>query len=94
MLSRTTDFVKFFDSQVTDFKRVNNENDLVPIVPDRFLGFSHPQGEIVRASSQRNDSTDEDNFVRSKTVPSILSGNVLHHSGPYNGIFIGSVFCN
>jgi len=97
----TPDFVSFFDSQVTDFKRVNNENDLVPIVPGRFLGFSHPQGEIHIVDDDTkeivacpgNDNADEDK-CQIKTVPSILSGNIIDHLGPYNGIFIGSVFCN
>ncbi|KAJ7505150.1 hypothetical protein B0H11DRAFT_1977057 [Mycena galericulata] len=47
-------FVSFFDSQVTDFKRVNNRDDLLPIVPGRFLGFSHPQGEIHIVSDDTN----------------------------------------
>ncbi|KAF7365038.1 Lipase-3 domain-containing protein [Mycena venus] len=97
----TSDFVKFFDSQVTDFKRVNNENDLVPIVPGRFLGFAHPQGEIHIVDDDTkeivacpgNDNADEEK-CQIKTVPSILSGNIIHHLGPYNGIFIGSLFCN
>ncbi|KAJ7928052.1 Alpha/Beta hydrolase protein [Mycena leptocephala] len=97
----TSDFVSFFDSQVTDFKRVNNENDLVPIVPGRFLGFAHPQGEIHIVDDDNkeivacpgNDNADQEK-CQIKTVPSILSGNIIHHLGPYNGIFIGSVFCN
>ncbi|KAJ7176008.1 alpha beta-hydrolase [Mycena filopes] len=96
----TPDFVSFFDSKVTDFKRVNNQKDLVPTVPGRFLGFSHPQGEIhivdddakqAVACPGNDDDTNEDCQI--KTVPSILSGNILNHLGPYNGIFIGSVFC-
>ncbi|KAJ7134772.1 Alpha/Beta hydrolase protein [Mycena epipterygia] len=95
-----SEFVQFFDSQVTDFKRVNNQHDLVPIVPGRFLGFSHPQGEIhivdddtkqIVACPGNDDATDDQCQI--KTVPSILSGNILNHLGPYNGIFIGSVFC-
>ncbi|KAJ7367085.1 hypothetical protein DFH08DRAFT_184923 [Mycena albidolilacea] len=100
MLSRT-DFVKFFDSQVTDFKRVNNENDLVPIVPGRFLGFSHLQGEIhivdddsKEIVARRETTVLMKTSVGSKIVPGILSGNALHHLGPYNRVFIGSVFCN
>ncbi|KAJ6621868.1 Alpha/Beta hydrolase protein [Mycena sp. CBHHK59/15] len=94
------EFVQFFDSQVTDFKRVNNENDLVPTVPGRFLGFVHPQGEIhivddstgdIVACPGNDDATDAKCQI--KTVPSILSGNIINHLGPYNGIFIGSIFC-
>jgi hypothetical protein len=31
---------------VPNFQRVNNERDIVPIVPGRSLGFQHPHGEI------------------------------------------------
>ena len=40
------DFATFFDSKVADFTRMNNEKDLIPIVPGRFLGFSHVHGEV------------------------------------------------
>jgi hypothetical protein len=36
----------FFDSEVADFKRVNNKRDPFPTVPGRRLGFRHPMGEI------------------------------------------------
>ncbi len=36
----------YFDSQVTDFKRMNNKRDPVPTVPPYDLGFRHPSGEI------------------------------------------------
>jgi len=36
----------FFDSQIADFTRMNNNRDMVPIVPGRRLGFRHPSGEI------------------------------------------------
>ncbi|KAJ7442635.1 Alpha/Beta hydrolase protein [Mycena latifolia] len=96
-----SDFVDFFDSQVTDFKRVNNQADLVPTVPGRFLGFSHPKGEIhivdddtkeIVACPGNDDAEDEKCQI--KTVPTILSGNILNHLGPYNGIFIGTLSCN
>ncbi|KAJ7147120.1 alpha beta-hydrolase [Mycena crocata] len=94
------EFASFFDSQVTDFKRINNENDLVPTIPGRFLGFAHPKGEIHIVDDDTkefvacpgNDDA-EDEKCQIKTVPSILSGNIIDHLGPYNGIFIGSLFC-
>ncbi|KAJ6525303.1 Alpha/Beta hydrolase protein [Mycena vulgaris] len=95
------EFVQFFDTQVTDFKRVNNQADLVPTVPGRFLGFAHPKGEIhivdddtkeIVACPGNDDAEDEKCQI--KTVPTILSGNILNHLGPYNGIFIGTLFCN
>src|SRR5258708_3471939 len=36
----------FFDSQIADFTRMNNNRDMIPIVPGRLLGFRHPSGEI------------------------------------------------
>lgn len=40
------DWATFFDSQVSDFTRMNNMRDPVPIIPGRGLGFRHPSGEI------------------------------------------------
>jgi hypothetical protein len=38
----------FFDSQVSNFTRMNNMRDFVPILPGIFRGhgYSHPSGEI------------------------------------------------
>ena len=36
----------FFDSRVSDFTRVNNKLDPVPVVPGRLMGFQHPATEI------------------------------------------------
>ena len=36
----------FFDSQISEFTRMNNKRDPVPIVPGRLLGFRHPGVEI------------------------------------------------
>ena len=40
------EFADFVDAHVLDLTHVNNKKDLVPIIPGRFLGFAHPQGEI------------------------------------------------
>jgi predicted lipase len=39
-------FAAYFDQAISDFTRVNNEKDPIPIVPGRFLGFAHPSGEV------------------------------------------------
>ncbi|KAI0269945.1 alpha/beta-hydrolase [Gloeopeniophorella convolvens] len=92
-------WANFFDSQVPDFTRVNNKHDLVPIVPGRFLGFVHPSGEVhvnedgtaVQCPGQ-DDS--KDSQCSDSTVPTILSGKVADHLGPYpGGISIGSAAC-
>ncbi|KII90747.1 hypothetical protein PLICRDRAFT_543894 [Plicaturopsis crispa FD-325 SS-3] len=92
------DFVTFFDQQASNFTRVNNMKDLVPILPGRFLGYEHPQGEThILGSGQavacpgNDDATDDDCQI--KTVPNVFDGNVIDHLGPYDGIFIGTPFC-
>ena len=92
------DFVTLFDQKVPDFVRVNNEADLVPIVPGRFLGFEHPKGEIHllspgNAVACSGDDDGDDDQCTDKTVSSIIDGNVLNHLGPYEGIHLGTLFC-
>lgn len=79
--------------------RINNEKDLVPIVPGRFLGFVHPHGEIHivspgNAVSCAGDDDGDDKTCTDKTVPNILFGDILNHLGPYEGISIGTLACN
>jgi hypothetical protein len=92
------DFAEFFDSKVPNFKRVNNQNDLVPIVPGRSLGFTHPSGEIHQlgdgsvVACSGNDN-EEDSDCQIKTVPNIFEGDVGKHRGPYQGVSMGTEFC-
>ncbi|GLB38530.1 putative alpha beta-hydrolase [Lyophyllum shimeji] len=93
------EFANFFDSKIPDFRRVNNEKDLVPIIPGRFLGFVHPQGEIHLLSKGRavacaGQDNANDAQCQIETVPNVLEGNILNHLGPYEGVFIGTPFCN
>ncbi|KAI0301186.1 alpha/beta-hydrolase [Multifurca ochricompacta] len=88
----------FFDSQVSEFTRINNKRDIVPIVPGRLLGFRHPHGEIhiepdgsVVACSGADDGTDPQ--CSDKLVGNIENGSIADHSGPYNGILIGTESC-
>ncbi|KAI0040867.1 alpha/beta-hydrolase [Auriscalpium vulgare] len=88
----------FFDGKVADFTRVNNEDDVIPIVPGRFLGFSHPHGEVHILSAGNavscpgdDDATDAQCTISS--VPNVLDGNIIDHLGPYQGIYIGTIFC-
>ncbi|KAF8345923.1 Alpha/Beta hydrolase protein [Amanita rubescens] len=91
-------FAQLIDANIPDFSRVNNKRDPTPIVPGLFFGFSHPHGEIHIVSPQKvvacsgdDDATDPDCTM--STVPTILSGNIFDHLGPYDGIFMGSIFC-
>ncbi|KAI0372183.1 alpha/beta-hydrolase [Pilatotrama ljubarskyi] len=91
-------FASMIDSKVPDFVRINNEKDLIPIVPGRFLGFQHPHGEIHivspgNAVACSGDDDADDAQCTIKTVPNILEGNILDHLGPYEGISIGTIFC-
>lgn len=85
-------------AQVSDFNRVNHEQDLIPIVPGRGLGFAHPHGEIHivedgEAFSCPGDDDASDSQCTIDSVPTIFNGNIIDHLGPYNGIFIGTIFC-
>ncbi|KAH8104577.1 alpha/beta-hydrolase [Cristinia sonorae] len=89
----------YFDAQVPDFTRVNNEKDPIPIVPGRGLGFAHPHGEVhivspgkAVACSPDDNATDAQCTI--STVPNIFLSNILDHLGPYEGINIGTIFCN
>ncbi|KAI0289196.1 Alpha/Beta hydrolase protein [Russula brevipes] len=87
-----------FDSQISQFTRMNNKHDPVPTVPARMLGFKHPHGEIHieldgRAVACPGADDDTDLECSDMTVPNIGAGNVIDHLGPYHGIFIGTTFC-
>ena len=87
-----------FDSQVSDFTRINNERDPIPTMPERLVGFQHPKGEvhIVKPGEAYSCPGDEDATDSQCTilqVPIVVLGNVLDHFGPYEGIPIGPAFC-
>ncbi|KAI9508343.1 Alpha/Beta hydrolase protein [Russula earlei] len=88
----------FFDSQVTNFTRMNHMRDPVPTVPHRLLGFRHPRREIHIESDGRavacpGADDGKDPQCSNKMVPIIQNGNVIDHLGPYRGVFIGTTFC-
>lgn len=39
-------FANFVDGSGVQVQHINNMEDLVPILPGRFLGYHHPSGEI------------------------------------------------
>ncbi|KAH8824755.1 Alpha/Beta hydrolase protein [Flagelloscypha sp. PMI_526] len=92
------DWAKSVSQKVPNNSRVNNQRDLVPIVPGRALGFSHPDGEVHLLDNNGKavrcpgiDSTEKSCTI--STVPNILLGNIIDHLGPYNGIGIGTLSC-
>ncbi|EIW80293.1 alpha beta-hydrolase [Coniophora puteana RWD-64-598 SS2] len=91
-------YAAYFDSQVSDFVRINNELDPIPILPGRFLGFSHVQGEIhIESTSDAYKCPGDDDATDSQctisTVPNIFESDLLDHLGPYQGIYIGTIYC-
>ncbi|KAI0258702.1 alpha/beta-hydrolase [Gloeopeniophorella convolvens] len=73
---------------------INNEEDPVPIVPGRFLGFAHPAGEVhIQDSRKWVSCPGEDNTSTSCTVgdvPNVIESDLVDHLGPYDdNIFMG-----
>ncbi|KAJ3491706.1 hypothetical protein NLI96_g520 [Meripilus lineatus] len=95
-----SEFAKFFNSKVHDFYRINNERDLIPLVPFIEMGYRHPHGEIHIISPNNavacpwnwNDAFSP--LCTSGAVPDIFEGDILDHLGPYQGIEIGTIFCD
>ncbi|KAI0801811.1 alpha/beta-hydrolase [Irpex lacteus] len=92
------EYAAFFDSRVSDFQRVNNEKDPIPIVPGRALGFSHVHGEVHIVSPGNavacpGDDDASDSQCTIETTPNIFVSNILNHLGPYNDVMIGTIYC-
>jgi hypothetical protein len=88
---------------VPDFQRINHAQDPIPIVPGRGLGFSHVHGEVhlVDASSGSSevayacpgDDDATDAVCTISSVPNIFDSDILDHLGPYEGVYIGTIYC-
>ncbi|KAF8075211.1 alpha beta-hydrolase, partial [Lyophyllum atratum] len=82
-------FADYIDAHAA-VTHINNKKDIVPILPPRFLGFHHSQGEIhIDESNTWNNCPGQDNDGERCTVgdvPNILSGDVSDHNGPYDGV--------
>ena len=67
---------------------INNQEDPIPTVPAKALGFVHPSGEVhiqdsgswVACPGQDNPST----LCIVGDVPTVLQGNLTNHDGPYD----------
>ncbi|KAI0667866.1 lipase [Trametes maxima] len=86
-------FADFVDGSSVSVTHINNMEDLVPILPGRFLGYHHPSGEIhiqdsgSWAACPGQDNTSTQCIVGD--VPTIFQGNPANHNGPYQGIEMG-----
>jgi hypothetical protein len=96
-------FANYISSlQQVSIARIIHYHDVVPILPGKFLGYMHPIGEVHITSDSGTDGTwivclgeddGTDSQCEDQTVPEIFYGSVADHSGPYNGIYIGSDYC-
>jgi predicted lipase len=89
-------FADYMDAKFPDLTRVTNQADLIPIVPGRFLGFHHSHGEIHDEGSSWyacSGQDNEDTLCTTGWVPNILEGNIIDHLGPYDGVYLGNIFC-
>ncbi|KAJ7291065.1 lipase [Mycena rebaudengoi] len=72
---------------------INNKEDLVPILPGRFLGFHHPTGEIhIQDSGAWDVCPGQDNtnsLCTTGDVSNIFEGESGDHAGPYDGVRMG-----
>ncbi|KZP12702.1 alpha/beta-hydrolase [Athelia psychrophila] len=86
-------FADYVDAHIT-LTHINNEEDIVPIVPGRGLGFVHPSGEVhIEDSGEWASCPGQDNPSTScivGDVPNIFDGDVSNHDGPYGGVTMGT----
>ncbi|KAG9021522.1 hypothetical protein FRB95_002000 [Tulasnella sp. JGI-2019a] len=88
-------FADYVDAHLSDNSRITHNEDIVPIVPGRFLGFVHSSGEkhidpsaVWWACSGQDNEADPE--CSTGEVSNILDGNTSDHTGPYvNGIVMG-----
>ncbi|KAJ7828319.1 alpha/beta-hydrolase [Mycena leptocephala] len=89
----------FLDSQVLHSSRphfVSNQNDPVPTVPPKFLGFQHSSGEIhIVDDSQTNLVACPGQDNANCATGNVLAVSVQNHLGPYfNDITFGGSQCS
>nr|BAL02936.1 lipase class 3 family protein [Pholiota nameko] len=85
-------FADYVDSHL-DLSHINNKEDIVPIVPGRFLGYAHPSGEVhIMDNNQWVSCPGQDNTSTECTVgdvPNIFEGDTSDHDGPYDTVTMG-----
>lgn len=88
-------FADYLDAHtaLASVAHINNKEDLVPILPGRFLGYRHPSGEIhIQDSGAWLACPGQDNTDARCTVgdvKNIFDGDESDHDGPYNGVTMG-----
>ncbi|KAG8731102.1 hypothetical protein FRC11_005140 [Ceratobasidium sp. 423] len=80
-----SEFADLIDNKIPDLSRITNMKDPIPILPGRFLGYAHPNGEkhIVSAGSwvacAGHDNTDKS--CTTGVVRTIFNGHSDDHGG-------------
>ncbi|CUA74267.1 Lipase [Rhizoctonia solani] len=91
------DFANLIDTEIADFSRITNLEDDIPIVPGRGLGYHHFSGEKhIKSTGVWNACAGQDNTstdCSTGAVENIFVGNVVDHLGPYEGVWIGTIYC-
>ncbi|KZW00038.1 lipase class 3 family protein [Exidia glandulosa HHB12029] len=83
-------FADYVDAHFPGTIRMTNKRDLVPTIPGRFLGYAHFSGEVhIKSDDSIVLCHGQDNTgCIIKDVPSIFSGDVTLHKGPYLGVIM------
>jgi pimeloyl-ACP methyl ester carboxylesterase len=87
-------FADFVDSTTSKvhLTHVNHEQDPVPILPGRFLGFHHPSGEVHIEGPTWYACPGQDNtsdLCEVGDVPNLLDSTESDHNGPYGVVEMG-----
>ncbi|KAI0339395.1 lipase [Trametopsis cervina] len=87
-------FATYIDAHLpSSLTHINNREDIVPILPGRFLGFHHPAGEVhITDGGVWESCFGEDNpstLCIVGDVPNIFDGDEDDHDGPYDGVIMG-----
>ncbi|KAJ2913347.1 hypothetical protein MD484_g7063, partial [Candolleomyces efflorescens] len=89
-------FVDFVNARSV-MNRINNKDDLVPILPGRGLKFAQTEGEIHIVNSNAWVSCPGQDNTNSQCtigyVGNIFEGDRNDHKGPYDGITLGNSGC-
>ncbi|TFK69118.1 lipase class 3 family protein [Pluteus cervinus] len=85
-------FADYVDAHLS-VTHINNKQDLVPILPGRFLGYHHSSGEVhIQESGTWVSCPGQDNTSDQCTVgavPNIFEGSTSDHGGPYDSVYMG-----
>ncbi|KAJ7493272.1 lipase [Mycena galericulata] len=82
-------FANYVDAHLS-LTHINNQKDIVPIIPSISLGYHHPAGEVhIQASGEWDSCPGQDNesvLCSTGDVPTVWSGSIANHDGPYDGV--------